>query len=185
MLSCARPLTFHFPVVSYKLRPKPHTVNFLPLPIHTTFLPSTVYIFHPPSHAVLFFTPPTYHAAFQIKPCPFCLQVYSSVTCRSFFRVRIGPEALQLAAVVILFFPGQMQARRLRHNHRHHQLSTKCSYLPGTNNVRYWRDRCVFAGLSQADSSLVGDVGMSLPSRAERTYIVISRFYSCSYFFKT
>ena len=43
-----------------------------------------------------------------------------------YFRVRIGPEALQLAAVVTLYFPGLMQARRLRLHHQHRQLSTRC-----------------------------------------------------------
>ena len=42
-----------------------------------------------------------------------------------------GDLALQLAAVVILYFPGQMQARRLRRNRRRR---TRCSYLPGTKN---------------------------------------------------
>ena len=43
-----------------------------------------------------------------------------------------GDLDLQLAAVVILYFPGQMQARRLRRNRRRRR--TRCSYLPGTNN---------------------------------------------------
>jgi len=70
-----------------------------------------------------------------------------------YFRVRIGPEALQLAAAVILYFPGLMQARRLRLNHRHRQLSTRCTGNQ-EQTIRCWRDGSVFAGLSQADSSL-------------------------------
>ncbi len=90
-----------------------------------------------------------------------------------YFRVRIGPEALQLAAVVTLYFPGLMQARRLRLNRRRRQHQVQLY----ARNKQYVVAKLgsVFAGLSQADSSLVGDVGMSLPSRAGRNNIVISR----------
>ena len=44
-----------------------------------------------------------------------------------YFRVRIGPEALQLSPPFVLYVPGLMQARRLRLNHRHRQLSTRCT----------------------------------------------------------
>jgi hypothetical protein len=70
-----------------------------------------------------------------------------------YFRVRIGPEALQLSPPFVLYVPGLMQARRLRLNHRHRQLSTRCTGNQ-EQTIRCWRDGSVFAGLSQADSSL-------------------------------
>jgi hypothetical protein len=75
------------------------------------------------------------------------------LTCRYFFRVLIGPEALQLAAAVTLYFPGLMQARRLRLHHRHRQLSTRCTGNQ-EQTIPDGHDRSVFRRLSQVDSGL-------------------------------
>jgi hypothetical protein len=95
-----------------------HTVNFFPhpfiypLPIRTPFIFFTLVISSPPG---------------TNKPRCQCSCSYSSVTCRSFFRVRIGPEVLQLSPPFVLYVPGLMQARRLRLNRHRRQLSTRCT----------------------------------------------------------
>jgi hypothetical protein len=70
-----------------------------------------------------------------------------------YFRVRIGPEALQLSPPFVLYVPGLMQARRLRLNRHHRQLSTRCTGNP-EQTISDGHDRSVFRGLSQPDSSL-------------------------------
>ena len=70
-----------------------------------------------------------------------------------YFRVRIGPEALQLSPPFVLYVPGLMQARRLRLNHRHRQLSTRCT-ADQEQTIRCCKTGIRLQGLSRPDSSL-------------------------------
>jgi hypothetical protein len=69
-----------------------------------------------------------------------------------YFRVRIGPEVLQLSPPLVLYFPGLMQARRLRLNRRR-PFSTRCT-ADQEQTIRCCKTRIRLQGLSRPDSSL-------------------------------